>query len=64
GRTARIMATLVLFRSGFDLKRFFALDDYYDHDRQAYYAALQTVDSEILDVTECWNISLMVLPLV
>lgn len=46
------MATLVLFRSGFDLKRFFALDDYYDHDRQAYYAALQTVDSEILDVTE------------
>ncbi|MGP8022405.1 MAG: Fic family protein, partial [Methanobacterium sp.] len=52
GRTARIMATLVLFRSGFDLKRFFALDDYYDHDRQAYYAALQTVDSEILDVTE------------
>ncbi len=52
GRTARIMASLVLYRSGFDLKRFFALDDYYDHDRQAYYAALQTVDSEMLDVTE------------
>jgi Fic family protein len=52
GRTARIMVTLVLYKSGFDLKRFFALDDYYDHDRQAYYAALQTVDPEMVDVTE------------
>jgi cell filamentation protein, protein adenylyltransferase len=52
GRTARIMATLVLYKSGFDLKRFFALDDYYDHDRPAYYAALQTVDPETIDVTE------------
>jgi Fic family protein len=52
GRTARIMATLVLYKSGFDLKRFFALDDYYDHDRPAYYAALQTVDPETIDVTK------------
>jgi len=52
GRTARIMATLVLYKSGFDLKRFFALDDYYDHDRPRYYAALQTVDPETVDVTE------------
>ncbi len=52
GRTARIMATLLLYKRGFDLKRFFALDDYYDHDRPAYYAALQTVDPEIIDVTE------------
>ncbi|MDY9923683.1 Fic family protein [Methanobacterium sp.] len=52
GRTARIMATLVLYKSGFDLKRFFALDDYYDHDRPSYYAALQTVDPETVDVTE------------
>lgn len=52
GRTARIMATLVLYKSDFDLKRFFALDDYYDHDRPAYYAALQTVDPETVDVTE------------
>jgi len=28
GRTARIMVTLVLYKRGFDLKRFFALDDY------------------------------------
>lgn len=52
GRTARIMATLVLYKRGFDLKRFFALDDYYDHDRPAYYAALQTVDPVETDVTE------------
>ncbi len=52
GRTARIMATLVLYKHGFDLKRFFALDDYYDQDRRAYYAALQTVDPEEINVTE------------
>lgn len=52
GRTARIMATLLLYKRGFDLKRFFALDDYYDQNRPAYYAALQTVDPETIDVTE------------
>ncbi len=46
------MATILLYKRGFDLKRFFALDDYYDHDRNCYYGALQTVDKNILDVTE------------
>ena len=52
GRTARIMATMLLYKRGFDLKRFFVLDDYYDHDRNSYYDALQTVDQNTLDVTE------------
>ena len=52
GRTARIMATMILYKRGFDLKRFFALDDYYDHDRNSYYAALQTVDPDTIDVTQ------------
>ncbi len=52
GRTARIMATMILYKSGFDLKRFFALDDYYDHDRNSYYVALQTVDPDTIDVTQ------------
>ena len=52
GRTARIMATMLLYKRGFDLKRFFALDDYYDHDRNSYYDALQTVDQNTLNVTE------------
>jgi len=51
GRTARIIATLVLYKRGFDLKRFFALDDYYDHDRRSYYAALKSVDQNTLDLT-------------
>jgi predicted HTH transcriptional regulator len=33
------------------LKRFFALDDYYDHDRQSYYDALNSVNQETLDLT-------------
>lgn len=51
GRTARIMATLVLFKRDFDVKRYFALDDYYDHDRRSYYTALKNVDQNILDIT-------------
>jgi Fic family protein len=51
GRTARVMATLTLYKQGFDLKRFFALDDYYDHDRRSYYAALRRVDQTTLDLT-------------
>lgn len=51
GRTTRVMAALVLYRRGFDIKRFFVLDDYYDHDRRAYYAALKRVDQNTLDIT-------------
>ncbi len=52
GRTARALATLILYLRGFDTKRFFALDDYYNEDRSRYYAALRTVDPETVDVTE------------
>ena len=52
GRTARVMATLALYIRGFDLKRFFALDDYYDHDRRSYYEALRRVDPTTLDLTD------------
>jgi Fic family protein len=51
GRTARIMATLVLYKRGFDVKRFFTLDDYYDYDRRSYYDALKSVDQNTLDLT-------------
>ena len=51
GRTARALATLILYLQGFDTKRFFALDDYYNEDRERYYAALQTVEQETLDIT-------------
>ncbi len=51
GRTARVIATIILYQRGFDVKRFFALDDYYDNDRPSYYAALKAVDQKSLDLT-------------
>ena len=42
GRTARALATLILYRHGYDLGRFYSLEEVYAHDLQSYYAALQT----------------------
>ncbi|MGB8217715.1 MAG: Fic family protein [Candidatus Methanoperedens sp.] len=52
GRTARALATLILNQREFDIKKFFALDDYYDSDRIAYYNALKSVDQKTLDLTQ------------
>lgn len=52
GRTARLLATVILYLSGFDHRRIFALDDYYDRDRKAYYAALKTVQTDSGDLTQ------------
>jgi len=51
GRTARVIATLILYQRGFDTKQFFCLDDYYDSDRSSYYRALQSVNEKTLDLT-------------
>lgn len=40
GRTARAMATLVLYDRGYDFRRLFALEDYYNEDRASYYQAI------------------------
>jgi Fic family protein len=52
GRTARALATLLLAQRGFDTKRFFALDEYYNQDRVSYYEALRSVDPRTQDMTE------------
>jgi len=52
GRTARLFAILVLYLSGFDHRRIFALDDYYDRDRKSYYAALKTAQINNGDITQ------------
>jgi Fic family protein len=52
GRTARVVAALLLHLRGFDAKRLFSLDDFYDADRKAYYAALATVDRDVRDITK------------
>jgi len=44
GRTARAMALLVLFLEGYEVKKFFALEEYYDRNAKNYYAALQSVE--------------------
>jgi Fic family protein len=51
GRTARVIAALILRLRGFDTKRFFCLDDYYDMDRTEYYKALRAVHSQKRDLT-------------
>jgi len=51
GRTARLFAMVILYLSDFDHRRIFALDDYYDRDRQAYYAALKTAQITDGDIT-------------
>lgn len=43
GRTARAFATLVLYTSGYDFKRFFSLEKYFDQDVKTYYDALLSV---------------------
>lgn len=46
GRVARAIATLVLFMEGYDIKRFFSLEEYYDREPIAYYDSLQSVVRE------------------
>jgi Fic family protein len=43
GRTARALATLVLYTTGYDFKKFFSLEQYFDKDVPAYYDALLSV---------------------
>ncbi len=41
GRVARVLATLILFLGGYDIRRFFSLEEYYDKDAASYYQNLQ-----------------------
>lgn len=41
GRVARVLATLILFLGGYDIRRFFSLEEYYDLDAASYYENLQ-----------------------
>ncbi len=43
GRTARAMATLVLYLAKYDFKKFFSLEQYFDADVARYYQALLSV---------------------
>ncbi len=41
GRVARVLATLILLLGGYDIRRFFSLEEYYDKDAASYYHNLQ-----------------------
>lgn len=51
GRVARACATLMLFRGGYDVKRFFSLEEHYDREPVQYYEALQGVAKREHDLT-------------
>jgi Fic family protein len=55
GRTARALATLILYQRGYDFRRLFALEDFYNADRPAYYSAInigKSYESRRLDSTK------------
>lgn len=51
GRVARALTLLVLFNLGYDIRRFFSLEEYYDQDITRYYQALQTAAKDEVDLT-------------
>lgn len=51
GRTARIISTLILYKTGYDFKRLFTISEFYDKDRPLYYQAIQSVRNNKMDMT-------------
>ncbi len=53
GRTGRAAATLVMFLDGYDIRKFFSLEEYFDENPMDYYVTLQTVSNQlVLDTHE------------
>ena len=52
GRVARAFATLILFLRGYDIRKFFSLEEYFDKDANSYYDALQSVEKKEGDLTD------------
>lgn len=51
GRVGRLLSTFILFQSGYDIRRFFSLEEYFDQDAGRYYSALQSVEAHAGDLT-------------
>ncbi len=54
GRVARAVATLVLYQRGYDFRKLFALEDYYNINREKYYEAInigETYEKRDKDLT-------------
>lgn len=51
GRVARALSTLILFLEGYDIRKFFSLEEYFDSDALDYYEALKSVTNNNGDLT-------------
>ncbi len=52
GRTARAFAVLILLKEGYDIKRFFSLEEHFDKDLSSYYEAFFKVDSQSPNIAD------------
>ncbi|HSX08704.1 MAG TPA: Fic family protein [Candidatus Saccharimonadales bacterium] len=52
GRVSRALSTFILFQEGYDIRKFFSLEEYFDNDAAEYYAALQSVGKNEGDLTQ------------
>ena len=51
GRVARALSTLILFLEGYDIRKFFSLEEYFDKEAERYYDGLQSVEKHDGDLT-------------
>lgn len=51
GRVARALSTYILYDEGYDIRKFFSLEEYFDVNAERYYAALQSVGKNNGDLT-------------
>lgn len=52
GRTVRAFTTMMLLREGYDVKRFFAIEEHFDNDLDGYYSAFSVVDQGSQNIAE------------
>ena len=52
GRVARALSTLILFLEGYDIRKFFSLEEYFDKEAVRYYDSLQSVEKNDGDLTK------------
>ena len=50
GRTVRAFCSLILMREGYNIKKFFSLEEHFDEDPAAYYDALSEVDRQSTNI--------------
>lgn len=51
GRVSRALSIFILFKEGYDIRKFFSLEEYFDHDAVRYYDSLQSVERNGGDLT-------------